>query len=107
MEAFQRISSATDKKTEEGKVGKVVKRQYYGTREEWVTDKRNQEQEAVDFEIKYDTWHNSQQKQGASNPIRGWVIIIKSRQNKENNWIRRRHASYNKANYNRTSKTRC
>ena len=34
MEAFQRISSATDKIAEEGKVGKVVKRQYYGTREE-------------------------------------------------------------------------
>ena len=54
-EAFQRISSAEDEKAESGKMEKVEKGAYYGTREEWITDKKNQEEEAVDFEIEYDT----------------------------------------------------
>ena len=33
---------------------KLEKGAYYGTREEWITDKKNQEEEAVDFEIEYD-----------------------------------------------------
>ena len=48
---------------------KVEKGAYYGTREEWITDKKNEEEEAVDFEIEYDTRHKSQKKQGASNRI--------------------------------------
>ena len=56
---------------DQGKTGKVEKRTYYGTREEWVTDKKNGKGETVDFEIKYSTGHKSQQKQRASNRIIG------------------------------------
>ena len=73
-EAFQRISSATGEKTDQGKTGKVEKRAYYGTREERLTDKKNEEEEAVDFKIEYGTRHKSQQKQGASNRI---IKVIK------------------------------
>ena len=48
-EAFQRISSAADEKAESGKTDKVEKRAYYGTREELITDKKNEEEEAADF----------------------------------------------------------
>ena len=42
---------------------------YYGTWEEWVTDKKNYEEEAVGFEIEYGTKHKSERKEGASNRI--------------------------------------
>ena len=42
---------------------------YYGTSEEWVTDKKNDEEEVVDLETEYGTKHKSQQKEGASNRI--------------------------------------
>ena len=38
---------------------KVEKGAYYGTREEWIKDKKNEEEEAVGFEIEYDTRHKS------------------------------------------------
>ena len=60
-EAFRRISSAADEKAESGKIDIVEKGAYYGTREEWITDKKNEE-EAVDFEVEYDTGHKSQKK---------------------------------------------
>ena len=41
------------------KTEKVEKRVYYATREEWVTDKENEE-EAVNFEIELDTRRKSQ-----------------------------------------------
>ena len=44
-----------------GKIDKVKKGAYYGTREEWITDKKNEE-EAVDFEIEYDTRHKTKKK---------------------------------------------
>ena len=60
-EAFRSISSATDEKADTGKTDKVEKGAYYGTMEEWVTDKKNEEEEeAVDFEIEYGTRHKSQ-----------------------------------------------
>ena len=68
-EAFRRISSTADEKAESGKIDKVEKGAYYGTREEWLTDKKNKEEEAVDFEIEYDTRHKSKETQGASNRI--------------------------------------
>ena len=68
-ETFRSISSATDEKADPGKTGKVEKGTYYGTREEWITDKKNEQEEAVDFEIKYGTRHESQKKQGVSNRI--------------------------------------
>ena len=68
-EAFRRISSAEDEKAESGKMDKVEKGAYCGTREESITDKKNEEEEAVDFEIEYDARHKSQKKQGASNRI--------------------------------------
>ena len=68
-EAFRRISSAADMKAESAKRDKVEKGAYYGTREEWTTDKKNEEEEAVDFEIEYDTRNKSKKKQGASNRI--------------------------------------
>ena len=73
MKAFQRISRATDGKSsaDQGKKGKVEKRTYYGTREEWVTDKKNGKEEAVGFETEYDTRIKRQQKQRASNRIIG------------------------------------
>ena len=45
-EAFQRVSSATGDKADQGKARKVEKRAYYGTREEWVTGmkKKNKKQ---------------------------------------------------------------
>ena len=69
MKAFQRISSVTDEKTDQGKTGKLEKRAYYETREEYVTDKKNEEEEAVDFEIEHGTRHKSQQNQGAIDRI--------------------------------------
>ena len=59
-EAFRRISSATVEKTDSGETGNVEKEGYYGTREEYITDNKNDEEEAVDFEIKYVTRHKSQ-----------------------------------------------
>ena len=41
-EAFRSISSATDEKAGPGKMGKVEKGTYYGTREEWIADKKNE-----------------------------------------------------------------
>ena len=61
-EVFRRISSAADEKAESGKIDKVEKGAYYGTREEWITDKKNEEEEAVEFEVEYDTRHKSQKK---------------------------------------------
>ena len=61
-ESFWRISSAADEKAESGKTGKVEKGAYYGTREERITDKKNEEEEAVDFETEYETRHKSQKK---------------------------------------------
>ena len=54
-EAFQRVSSATGHKADQGKASKVEKRAYYGTREEWVTGMKNEEQEAVDCQIEHNT----------------------------------------------------
>ena len=68
-EAFRRISSTADEKAESGKIDKVEKGAYYGTREECLTDKKNEEGEAVDFKIEYDTRHKSKKTQGASNRI--------------------------------------
>ena len=68
-DAFQRVSSAADEKTDQDKTCKVKKGAYYGTREEWVTDKKNDEEGTVDFEIEYGTRHKSQQKDRASNRI--------------------------------------
>ena len=61
-ETFQSISNATDEKAGAGKTGKVERGAYYGTREEWVTDKKNEEEEAVDFETEYGTKHKSEKK---------------------------------------------
>lgn len=71
METFQRISKAADEQSsaDQGKTGKVEKRTYYWTREEWVTDKKNGKEEPVDFESEYDTRIKCQQKQRASNRI--------------------------------------
>ena len=74
-EAFRRISSVADKKAESGKIGNVEKEAYYGTREEWITDKKNEEEEAVDFEIEYDTRHKSQKKQESSNRIKKVIQV--------------------------------
>ena len=68
-DAFRSISSATDEKADPGKTGNVEKGAHDGSREEWITDKKNKEEEAVDFEIEYGTRHKSQKKQGASNRI--------------------------------------
>ena len=38
--SFRSVSSATDEKADPGKAGKVEKGAYYGTREEWITDKK-------------------------------------------------------------------
>ena len=57
------------------KTEKVEKRVYYATREEWVTDKENEE-EAVNFEIELDTRRKSQKKQGTSNRIIMKVIQL-------------------------------
>ena len=51
------------------KTDNVKKRAYYGTGKEWVTGKKNKEEEAVDFEIEHGTRHKRQQKQGASNRL--------------------------------------
>ena len=65
---MQRISSAANEKVDHGKTNKIEKRASYGTREEWVTDKKNEEEEeAMEFEIEYGTRHKNQQKQGTSN----------------------------------------
>ena len=61
-ETFQRISSATD--GEPGKDGESRKKNVLWDQEEQLTDKKNEEKEAVDFEIEYDKRHKSQQKQG-------------------------------------------
>ena len=74
-EAFRRISSVPDKKAESGKIGNVEKEAYYGTREEWITDKKNEEEETVDFEIEYDTRHKSQKKQESSNRIKKVIQV--------------------------------
>ena len=53
------------RQTGEDRQGK--KRAYYGTREEWVTVHKNEEEEeAVDIETDYYTRHKIQQKRGAS-----------------------------------------
>ena len=59
-EAFRRISSPTGQKTDSGETDNVEKEGYYGIREECITDNKNDEEEAVDFEIKYDTRHKRQ-----------------------------------------------
>ena len=61
-ETFQRISSATDGGP--GKDGERRKKNVLWHQEEQVTDKKNEEKEAVDFETEYDKRHKSQQKQG-------------------------------------------
>ena len=68
-EAFRSISSTTDEKADPGKTGKVEEGAYHGTREKWITDNKNEEEEAVDFETEYCTRHKSQKKQGASTRI--------------------------------------
>ena len=83
-EASRSIISAIDEKVDPGKTGKVEKRAYYGTREEWITDKKNEEEEeAVDFEIEYGTRNKSQKKQGASNRV--MKVIQLEDENKESN----------------------
>ena len=64
MKAFKKISSATDEEANQGKTEKVEKRTHYETREEWVTDKKIEEEEAVDFKR-----GKTEQKHGASNRI--------------------------------------
>ena len=68
MERFRRISRPTAEKANQEKMGKVAKKVYCRTMEEWVTDNKNGEKEAS-FEIEYDTRHTSQQKQGVSKRI--------------------------------------